>query len=315
MVGVAVDLPLGVTLLALAFFLLARCLWLWEGFSRFHTLLRWTTIILSGVGYFWWVGRLVVKEYRMEQTASGGGTIESLIRALPDAVAIRVVAALTPHLPVSTSSSIPPAPTPIEKPEISLSVRSAPRIAYAVTVTSGGCLEDTSQFFWTEIKNNSNRFVNIEHISVDVKIKGEGSWTPATIILTVPENVYHLSKDFTSKTPKHVAEAFEYPSLTTAIKASIDPGKQVAGWIMTKPLRADEYTILASRVTVTDGYGHQYIGQVIHKGAQSESPGVDVPKGGYFSIKPLDLERYSQINGLQFCRTRPPWAPAPLAWK
>ncbi len=117
------------------------------------------------------------------------------------------------------------------------------------------------------------------------KIKGEDHrWTPAEIVLTVPDNVYHFSKVLNSKQPQFDPEAFEYPSLMTVIKASIDPGKQAVGWVMTKPLMDGEYEILTSRVTVTDSYGHNYAGQVTHKNKNPESPGVEVPKGGYFRL-------------------------------
>src|SRR5579859_4488332 len=129
MVGVSINLPLGAGLLASAFFLSARCLWFWEGLSKYHVILRWLTVIMAGIGYFWWVGGLIVTEYRKEQ-AGHGQTIEGLIRALPDVVALRVMAALTARDKESPTKKTDVATPPIQP---SPPLVSDPRKANATT--------------------------------------------------------------------------------------------------------------------------------------------------------------------------------------
>jgi hypothetical protein len=156
MVGTPVDLPFGATLLALVFFCASRCLWLWEGFSKSHVALRWATIILAGLGYFWWVGKLVIVEYRKEQGGSGRGTVESLIRALPDAVAMRVVALLEAHhaavapvAPVvqpSSDNDKPPhrSPKPSPTRKLRLSFKDSPALTPSAKAS---IIEELSGFY------------------------------------------------------------------------------------------------------------------------------------------------------------------------
>lgn len=66
MIGVAVNLPLGAIVLAVAFFLATKALWLWAGFSRFHRVLRWITVIVVGVLYLSWVGNQVWNQYEKD---------------------------------------------------------------------------------------------------------------------------------------------------------------------------------------------------------------------------------------------------------
>lgn len=66
MIGITVNLWIGATVMAFAFTCGATALWLWEGFSRFHLVLRWITVIMAGTGYCAVVGQQIWTQYEQD---------------------------------------------------------------------------------------------------------------------------------------------------------------------------------------------------------------------------------------------------------
>ncbi len=66
MIGLTVNLWIGAPVMAFAFTCGATALWLWEGFSRFHLILRWITVIIVGTGYCVVVGRQIWTQYELD---------------------------------------------------------------------------------------------------------------------------------------------------------------------------------------------------------------------------------------------------------
>jgi hypothetical protein len=70
LIGVAVNLPLGALILAVAFGLLAYAFWIWERASRWHVALRTGTVVIAFCVYSYLIGGQIVREYRAEHRAA-----------------------------------------------------------------------------------------------------------------------------------------------------------------------------------------------------------------------------------------------------
>lgn len=66
MIGVTINLWLGFVILAIAFALIARGCWIWEGKSPRRKLLRITTIVIIALVYFSLVGMQMRAQYKKD---------------------------------------------------------------------------------------------------------------------------------------------------------------------------------------------------------------------------------------------------------
>jgi hypothetical protein len=81
LIGISVNIWLGLLVLLVAFVLATWAVWIWEGFSRFHIVLRMLTILAAASVYFFLVGKQAVVEYQVEHSS------EFTIPPLPDSPA------------------------------------------------------------------------------------------------------------------------------------------------------------------------------------------------------------------------------------
>lgn len=103
MIGVTVNLWLGALVLAVAFGLIVYPLWTWEKFSRWHVVLRISTVVLAAIFYFALIGRQIYAQYQKDHP-------------------VTEISEVTITLPTPTPTPSPtPSPTPRQKTSRSIS--------------------------------------------------------------------------------------------------------------------------------------------------------------------------------------------------
>jgi hypothetical protein len=234
------------------------------------------------------------------------------------------------------ATSIASMAPPFKHQEARLSVRIGPAIniplVYSVLDTGSGskCSEPTSQFFWVGLRNDSDRSVGIDKVTVEAKLKGaSAAWIGANTVIPT-DSTYIIVPDFGGKGYKpgadrlvkgiesfphkpvkgFLATPFVFPSLIRKLKDTIKPGDELFGWIMSKPLGEGPtpqelwkrtYQIAAARVTVQDNTGLSHT-ETLEYADKTSPSSDDVPKGSTFTHGPPDKNTFARLSALETCK-------------
>lgn len=177
----------------------------------------------------------------------------------------------------------------------------------------GKCLENISQGYWLFVRNNSDRVISIDHLTIEVKLEGQAtSWTASHIVVPIDaDNMYYMLPviDSIGSKREFVVRKARLPLLAERLQLGIQPGDEVSGWIMSTPegpgptvqdIYTPSYHVAAVRVSAIDSSGESYITEK-HEWPKDTRPGSDI-KMTSLQLTPVAAETAKWINSLPPCR-------------